>query len=294
MALQAQRTLAGSAHCIGVGLHSGRRVRLDLQPAAENQGVRFVRRDVPGRRAVVTAHWRNVAESALCTVLRNEAAVTVATVEHLLAALRLADVDNATVVLDGPEVPILDGSAAPFMRMIELCGTRAQRAARRVVVLHHALGVRAGSRVARLVPSRAPRYSVCIDFPHPAVGRQRVSFAGTELRQVAAARTFGFERDLAHLRARHLALGASVCNALVVGDDGVRNAEGLRFTDEFARHKMLDCIGDLALADGVLQADFHGHRPGHALSAALLRALHARREAWVCLPADELGDQGAA
>jgi UDP-3-O-[3-hydroxymyristoyl] N-acetylglucosamine deacetylase len=282
-----QRTLAGTAHCVGVGLHSGCRVRMTLHPARENQGVRFVRSDVLGRRALIGARWCNVDETPLCTVLRNDSAVAVATVEHVLAALRLAGIDNATVEVNGPEVPILDGSAAPFMQMISMAGTCAQPAPRRLLLLRQALSLRMGPRVARLVPSRAPRFSVLIDFPHPVVGRQHVSFGGDDLRSVADARTFGFERDLSRLRARHLALGASVRNAVVITDEGVRNVEGLRHADEFARHKVLDCIGDLSLADGWLRADFYGHRPGHALTVALLRALHARPDAWSCLPADE-------
>lgn len=286
-----QRTVRDPVSCVGIGLHTGRHVSLTIRPAGPDTGVVFQRRDVVVGRGRVSALWSEVADTRLCTVLGNEHSVTVSTVEHLLAALRGTGVDNAEIEVDGPEVPIMDGSAAPFVAMIERAGTVVQAAKRRAVVVHRPVAVRDGDRRAELVPSAISRVSVEIDFPHPAVGRQSASATlgpdGFD-RELACARTFGFAAELESLRARGLALGGSLRNAVIVDEAGVVNDDGLRFADEFARHKVLDCVGDLSLAGAHVLGHFRGYKTGHALNHALIRSLFADRSAWSYVRLDEI------
>jgi UDP-3-O-[3-hydroxymyristoyl] N-acetylglucosamine deacetylase len=292
-----QTTIARVIECPGIGLHGGRNVAMQLHPAPPNSGIRFLRRDVPADRAVIPASWKNVVDTRLCTVLGNEHGITIGTVEHLLAAIRSRGIDNLTIELDGDEVPILDGSSAPIVDILRQAGAVDQRLPRRAIFIERPIAVRQGERVAVLEPGAVPRISVEIDFDSPAIGRQSLSvdLVGDLFdTEIAPARTFGFASDLRQLRAEGLALGGSMQNAVLVDRDRVVNAEGLRFADEFVRHKILDCYGDLALAGAPIFGQLHARRPGHILNHALLREMYRQRHAWSLLTIDEIMARGAA
>ncbi|HRQ64041.1 MAG TPA: UDP-3-O-acyl-N-acetylglucosamine deacetylase [Xanthomonadaceae bacterium] len=285
-----QRTLAVAVAIDGIGIHSGRAVRLGLHPAAADAGVVFVRTDLPEGAGIVRATWDRVVNSRLHTLLGNATGATVSAVEHLMAALAASGIDNLRIVLDGPEVPILDGSAAGWMALIEATGTRPLSAPRQVIRVRRPVHVLAGEAWATVLPANDRRYSVSIDFAHPAIGRQRYDFrldGAAFRRDIAPARTFGFLRDAAKLQAQGLALGGSADNAVVIGEAGVLNLDGLRFPDEFVRHKLLDLIGDLHLAGAPILGHVIAHRPGHALNHALLHALMTAKDAWTLAPAGE-------
>jgi UDP-3-O-[3-hydroxymyristoyl] N-acetylglucosamine deacetylase len=279
---RAQRTIAHRIGCVGIGLHGGRKVSLTLLPAAADTGVMFVRTDLPGR-PVIPAVADRVGDTTMCTALVGPDDAKVATVEHLMAAFALAEIDNVTVELDGPEVPIMDGSAAPFLFLLECAGVREQdRPLRRIEVIKPVV-VEAAGKMARLDPAPFTSFAASIEFDHPAVGAQAlaVPFEPKRLARVLGpARTFGFAADIEQLRAMGLARGGSLDNAVVVGPDGVLNPGGLRFADEFVRHKLLDAIGDTFLAGAPILGRWTGHRAGHALHVKLVRALLADRTAW--------------
>ncbi len=277
-----QHTLAGPAIFAGVGLHGGQRVRAAVLPAPPGSGVVFVRTDVKGDNRVV-AIGSNVVDTRLNTMIGNSAGVTVSTVEHLLAALAALEVDNAVVELDGPEVPIMDGSAEPFVQMIDHTGRRRQEAPREYLRVLAPIEVRDGDKRARLVPSSRFEMSFEIAFDSPAIGRQRVDLAMDEASfrgELANCRTFGFLHAVEALRSAGLALGGSLENAVVTDGDGVLNPEGLRHPDEFVRHKALDAMGDLYLLGCPLIGRFEGLYAGHALNNALVREVLARPKAW--------------
>jgi UDP-3-O-[3-hydroxymyristoyl] N-acetylglucosamine deacetylase len=278
-----QRTLRQSIACTGTGLHSGAKVKLTLHPAPADHGIVFRRTDRAAAAADVAARWDNVADTRMCTTLANAAGTAVGTVEHLLAALAGYAVDNCLVEIDGPEVPIMDGSAEPFAFLIECVGLVDQDAPRRAIEILKV--VRAGDdrHYATLSPASSTALSFEIDFENAVVARQRLSL---DLRdhtfrdELARARTFGFAHEVEQLRRMGLARGGSLDNAVVIAEDRILNREGLRFPDEFVRHKILDALGDLYLAGGPLIGRFHGHRAGHALNNQLLRALFANRANW--------------
>ena len=291
MARAAQCTLKTSIPCVGVGLHCGQGVGVLVRPAEPSTGIRFVRRDVPPGTALIPALWHQIVDGTLCTTLGNEQGTRIGTVEHLLAALRGCGIDNAVVEVDGPEIPILDGSAEPFVNMIERAGVVRQNAPRSAMVVREPVEARDGDRFVRIEPSPVMRITVEIDFPRTAIGSQRYSIEFVEpvfKREIAGARTFGLAADLDRLHAADLALGGSCRNAVIVDDEGIVNEEGLRFADEFARHKILDLVGDLALAGVPVIGHVHAYKPGHALNHALLNKLVARPAAWSYVMVDEL------
>ncbi|HET8947620.1 MAG TPA: UDP-3-O-acyl-N-acetylglucosamine deacetylase [Candidatus Polarisedimenticolia bacterium] len=256
----------------GVGLHSGAQTRVEILPAPVNHGLLFARRDLGGRE--IPASPEAIGDSSLATTLGRDGA-SIATVEHLLAALQGLGIDNARIEVDGPEIPILDGSAAPFVNAIRRVGTTAQNAARRPVTVKRPLTVRDGERAILALPSRDFRISYAIDFPHPAIGYQAVALALDEevfAASIAPARTFCLLRDVQAMRASGRARGGSLDNAVVVGDEGIVGG-ALRFRDEFVRHKVLDLIGDLALLGAPLQAHVVVFKGGHRLHAQLVRRL---------------------
>jgi UDP-3-O-[3-hydroxymyristoyl] N-acetylglucosamine deacetylase len=288
-----QRTLRWPIQYVGLGLHSGRRVSMSLKPAGPDTGIAFLRKDVPAGTGWIPARWYHAAESELCTVLLNDQGVQVGTVEHLLAALRGCGVDNALIELDGPEVPIMDGSSEPFVSLIERMDTVTQPAARHAIWVQRPVELRQGEAYAILMPSRAPRITVSIDFADTAIGAQTLSVELVDeafRRDVARARTFGFAHQLAELRSRGLARGGSLRNAVLVDGDRIVNREGLRYQDEFVRHKILDAYGDLSLAGVTVLGHYYAHRPGHALNQALVRALFHERGSWSYLSLDEFHD----
>ncbi|WP_370980136.1 UDP-3-O-acyl-N-acetylglucosamine deacetylase [Agaribacterium sp. ZY112] len=271
-----QHTLADSFHCLGRGLHTGLKVAMTVQPGDENSGYIFRRRDVLHGNPEIAARWYNVGETNLSTTIMNKMGVRVSTIEHLLAALRGCGIDNAYITLDGPEVPILDGSALPFVRQIRQVGLVKQSAQRRALLVQKPVFVADGKSSVSLIPSALPRVRVDIDFEHAAIGCQskQVTVAGRLFEhKLAGARAFGFEEDVAALRKLGFARGGSLSNAVVVGKDKVLNEEGLRYKDEFVRHKCLDAVGDMALAGPHIIASYHGRRSGHRLNNLVLRSL---------------------
>ena len=288
-----QRTLKTCIPYVGTGLHSGCRIGMLVRPGEINTGVRFVRNDVPTGRGIIPALWHHVVDTRLGTIIGNEFGVSVSTIEHLMAALHGCGIDNAVVELDGPEVPILDGSAEPFVAMIERAGIVHQGAKRWAILVQDTVEVSDDDKFVRLEPCPITRITAEIDFPDTAVGRQRLSVVMTEpvfKRDLARARTFGFADQIEGLYERELALGGTAQNAILVDGDTVVNEEGLRFYDEFVRHKILDIIGDLSLAGVPVIGHFHGYKPGHALNQTLLRKLMSTEHAWSYVMLDEFED----
>lgn len=273
-----QQTIATSARLSGAGVHSGKPATLTVRPAPEGTGVRFVRTDVSDRNAIIPALVTMVTTTELGTNMSNDAGVSVATVEHFLAACSGLGVDNIIAELDGPELPILDGSSHPFVELLEQAGVAEQGAPRRVLKILKPVEVVHGKKFARLSPGKGFEMRVIIDFPTKAIGRQEIRFAmapGAFARDVAWARTFGFAHQAEQLHAMGKGLGASMDNTIVVEGDVILNPGGLQSDDEFVRHKLLDVIGDLFLAGGQIEGLYEGEQPGHALNNQLLRAVFA-------------------
>lgn len=278
-----QRTVNTVVRCSGVGLHSGSDVTMTIHPAGPETGIRFRRTGLAGGPVEIAATWKNVVERPLSTVLANDHGITVATVEHLMSAFLGCGVDNALVELDGEEVPAMDGSAAPFVAMIEGAGYLEQDPPRWVLEVLKPVAVCEPHRSVALLPSDAFEIDFEIEFDNPVVARQSWSISvnhETYKREVAEARTFGFLQDVDQLRSMGLALGGSLDNAVVIDEDRIVNEGGLRFDNEFVRHKVLDAIGDLYLLGGPLLGQFRGMRAGHALTLRLLQALFATEDAW--------------
>jgi UDP-3-O-[3-hydroxymyristoyl] N-acetylglucosamine deacetylase len=270
-----QRTLKSLVSASGVGLHTGRKVRMTLRPAPPDTGIVFRRVDLPVP-VDIPARAELVGETRLSSCLVRDGA-KVYTVEHLMSALGGLGVDNAFVDLDAPELPIMDGSASPFVLLIQQAGIEEQGAAKRFLRVMRRVEVRDGDKWARLDPYEGYRLSFSIDFKHPVIDRSTqsvaVDFAETSyLKEIARARTFGFMHEVETLRESGLALGGGLDNAVVLDEYRVLNAEGLRFADEFIRHKLLDAIGDLYLLGRPLLGAFIAHKSGHALNNRLLRA----------------------
>lgn len=298
-----QKTLRNSVHCSGIGLHSGATVGMTIHPAAENSGIRFHRTDLRGDAATVKACWRNVVEAQLCTTLANPAGTEVATVEHVMAALYGCGVDNAEIEVSGSELPIMDGSAWPFVFLIECAGIAEQTAARRAIAVRKPVEVGDAGRSAALVPAGDFSVAVSIDYEDCAIACQSYSGRIGEdnfKSELARARTYGFRTDAERLRAAGFARGASLDNAVVVEGERVLNRDGLRYSNEMARHKALDAIGDLYLAGAPLIGAFAGRRSGHKLYHRLLAELFADESAWSYIahpqpaPAQPAAGDGAA
>jgi UDP-3-O-[3-hydroxymyristoyl] N-acetylglucosamine deacetylase len=291
MKLGKQTTLRDQAVLTGVGVHSGLPVTLTLHPAEADTGIRFVRTGLPGSRdREIKADTRSVTATEFATVLGDGSGPLVSTAEHILAALRGLGVDNAVVEIDGPEVPIMDGSAAAFVRAIDQVGLQSQAAPRRFIRVLKPVSVTVGDAVAEFRPySRGFRIEATIEFNHPLIGRQTIAYDGrpeTFRRDFARARTFGFMRDVSKLWSAGYALGASLENTLVISDSRILNPEGTRFPDEFVRHKVLDAVGDLALAGAPLLGLYRSVRGGHKLNHAALSALMVDTSAWTLVEAE--------
>lgn len=295
---QGRRTLKTAIGCVGTGLHSGRRVSLTLRPATAGTGILFRRTDLG---IAIPARFDRVVDTRLCTALvaEEQPQARIGTVEHLMAALAGTGITDAVVELDGPEVPILDGSAAPFVFLLDCAGTQALNLPAPVIEVRRSIRVEDGAAFAELHPAREAGFeaAMTLDYDAPAIGRQHLSLRVTPASfraGLADARTFGLAEDVARLRAAGLAQGGSLDNAVVVDGPLVLNPGGLRRPDEFVRHKLLDVVGDLALAGAALSARFVGHRSGHALNNRLLRALFADRGAWAWIEAAELPADGVS
>lgn len=281
--------------CAGVGVHSGSHVRMVLSPAPVDTGIVFVRSDVRGVASnSIAAHADSVSETRNCTTIRNSSGVELATIEHLMSACAGLGIDNLIVEVDGPEVPILDGSSAQFVQVLLNAGVKRQQAARRVIKILEPIEVRMGAKSAALLPSEGYDgldMDVTIRFADPAIGTQRRRVhlsAETFLNEIADARTFGFLADVETMRAAGLGLGASMANAVVVDSGRVVNPEGLRFDDEFVRHKMLDAVGDLSLAGAPLLGAYSSYKGGHRLNSLVLQALFADASNWTMVQAPKI------
>jgi len=278
-----QRTLKNVIRATGVGIHTGEKVYMTLRPAAVNTGIVFRRVDLDPV-AEIPALANNVSDTRMNTTLEH-AGVRVSTVEHLLSAMAGMGIDNAYVDLSSAEVPIMDGSAGPFVFLIQSAGIEEQSAAKRFIRVLESVEVRHGDKWARFDPHEGFKVSFKIDFNHP-VFRSHTSFASVDfsttsfLKEVARARTFGFMRDLEMLRNRNLVLGGSMDNAVVLDDYRVLNEDGLRYEDEFVKHKVLDAIGDLYLLGHGLIGAYSGYKSGHELNNLLVRDLLRKPESW--------------
>ncbi|GAB3307363.1 UDP-3-O-acyl-N-acetylglucosamine deacetylase [Luteimonas notoginsengisoli] len=278
-----QRTIKNVIRATGVGLHSGEKVYLTLRPAPIDTGIVFRRVDVEPA-VEIPADAELVSETTLCTGLSRDGA-KVQTVEHLMSALAGLGLDNLYVDLSAAEVPIMDGSAGPFVFLLQSGGIVEQGAAKRFIRIKRPVEVRDGDKVARFEPYEGFRLGFTIDFNHPAIpsaqSRAVIEFSTENyIREVSRARTFGFMRDLEYMRERNLGLGGSMDNAIVLDEFRVLNDDGLRYGDEFVRHKILDAVGDLYLAGHAVIGAFEGYKSGHALNNKLVRALLAERSAW--------------
>ncbi len=278
-----QRTLKTLIRATGVGLHSGVKVTIVLRPAAPDSGIVFRRVDLPVP-VDIKADPQSVGDTRLASCLECDG-VKIATIEHLMSALAGLGIDNLYVDVDAPELPIMDGSAAPFVFLLQSAGIEEQNAAKRFLRVRKTVEVKEGDKWARLEPYDGFRLAFSIAFSHPAVAQSgttvSVDFAeNSYVREVARARTFGFMQDVEFMRDQGLALGGSLENAIVMDEYRVLNNDGLRFADEFAKHKLLDAIGDLYIVGHPLLASFTAHKSGHALNNTLLRALLADASAW--------------
>ncbi len=292
-----QRTLKSVIRATGVGLHTGDKVAVTLRPAAPDVGIVFRRIDLPVPIDIVADAFK-VTDTRLCSALEASGA-KVATVEHLMSAFAGLGIDNAYVDLTGSEVPIMDGSAAPFVFLIQSAGIEQQPAPKRFFRIKSTVEVTDGDKWARFEPFEGFKLSFSIEFDHPAFERSaqaaHVDFADTSyVKEVARARTFGFIQDVEALRDSGLALGGSLENAVVVDEYRVLNVEGLRYSDEFVKHKLLDAIGDLYLIGHPLIGYFSAHKSGHALNNRLLRATLDSKDAWECVTFEREEDAPAA
>lgn len=280
---QNEHTLERCAIMAGMGLHTGEKVRLSVRPAPSGTGVVFIRTDVFGRDNVIEASAGNVTQTRLGTVITNKAGVSVSTIEHLMAALAALGVDNVIIELDGPEVPIMDGSALPFVQLLDQAGYRRQHAAQQAIEILEPIEVIEDDKRAAFYPCDRFEVRFEIEFPTKAIGHQVIDLVVTEdsfRTELAAARTFGFLEGVEALRAAGLARGGSLDNAIVIVGNKVANPEGLRFADEFVRHKALDAIGDLYVLGMPIIGRFEGVKAGHGLNNALVKALLSRPEAY--------------
>lgn len=285
-----QKTLKSAVTFKGVGLHKGADVTLTVRPAAAEHGVWFKRTDVKDKDAMIAAHWANVRQLPLCTTLVNADDVSVATVEHLMAGLAGCGINNALIEVDGLEVPILDGSSVEYVQAFIKAGTVEQNAPVRTIEILKPIRVADGDAWATLEPHPEMQLDFEIDFPDQAIGKQTKSLAmanGAFVRELCNSRTFCRNSDVEHMRAQGLALGGTLDNAVVVDGAKVLSPSGLRHSDEPVRHKMLDALGDLALAGAPIRGRYVGHRAGHSLTNSLLRELFATPGAFRIVECDK-------
>ena len=270
-----QQTIKDSILFKGIGLHSGKDVELKLEPAETNNGIRFIRVDSE-QNNVIEAIWSNVSETLLSTTISNAYGLKVSTIEHLMSALSGLHIDNLNIFINASEVPIMDGSSKPFVHMIENVGIKEQNKKRKILNVKKTIEVTNDNSSVKIIPNNQFSIDFEIDFPSQLVSKQSCQLQlinGNYKTDIAAARTFGFEKDVENLRSNGLALGGSLDNAVVVGESEILNKDGLRYTDEFVRHKILDSIGDLYLAGSPIIGYFYGNKSGHYLNNQLLRKL---------------------
>ena len=270
-----QQTISNSISVKGIGLHTGNLVELTLEPAAVDNGIKFIRVDKKNDN-LIEAIWSNVSETVLSTTISNSHGLKISTIEHLMSALSGLHIDNLNIYINANEVPIMDGSSKPFVEMIEEIGIKKQSKKRKLLNVKKSIEVSENNTSVKIVPNNQFSIDFEIDFPSKIVSKQSCQLQlinGNYKTDIAAARTFGFEKDVKYLRSNGLALGGSLDNAVVVGENEILNKDGLRYTDEFVRHKILDSIGDLYLAGSPIIGYFYGNKSGHYLNNQLLRKL---------------------
>jgi UDP-3-O-[3-hydroxymyristoyl] N-acetylglucosamine deacetylase len=276
-----QRTLKKEITCASIGLHTGRKVNMTIRPAGVDAGITFIRKDLANHN-FIKADMYNVSDTQLATTIGNNGA-RVSTVEHLLSAFSGMGLDNAIVEVDAPEIPIMDGSALPFVKMLKNVGTKVQGKGKKLLVITQPVSVSDGDGEAMFLPAPGFEITYKIDFKHPLISEQsyHVVFSDVAYEQeICSARTFGFLKDVEYLQAKGLALGGSLKNAVVLTEDKIINKEGLRFPDEFVKHKILDAIGDLSLLGMPIIGHFMAYKSGHKLNNMLLKELLAHEECW--------------
>jgi len=273
---QKQQTFINDFSFTGIGLHSGKKARVNISPNTINTGINFIRTDIKNKNRVIKALWFNVSSSVLSTTISNSEGVSVSTIEHLMSALSGMHIDNANIYINGPEIPIMDGSSMPFVELFEKAGIKKQKAFRKIIKVTKEVEVSKDDSYVKISPFDQFSVDFEIRFESHLINRQSCQLQlinGNYKSDISAARTFGFEKDVEDLRANGFALGGSLKNAVVVGEKNILNNEGLRFKDEFVRHKILDSIGDLYLAGNPVQGYFRGKKSGHYLNNQLLRKL---------------------
>ncbi|MDE1152950.1 MAG: UDP-3-O-acyl-N-acetylglucosamine deacetylase [Micavibrio sp.] len=291
LASVSQHTVKHPFTVTGVGVHSGAPATLTVKPAAPFAGIMFVRTDIKDRANVIAARWNNVTDTKLCTVLTNADGVSVSTVEHILSAFAALGLDNAIVEIDGPEIPIMDGSAEAFVAALDKTGLLRQNEHRRVLRIKKTVTYTEGDKEVTLSPSESQFFGFEIAFDNPVIGRQKYTHQlkeATYRADIAAARTFGFLHEVEALRKMGLARGGSLDNAIVVDGDRVLNDGGLRFKNEFVRHKILDAIGDIYLIGLQMVGHYHGVKAGHAMNNKILHVLFSQPDAYEIV---ELGSE---
>jgi len=283
MSIILQKTINKKVSCGGVGLHSGREVKMSLFPAPENSGIIFKRTDVLDKNSLIIANYKNVVATNLGTLIENVDGVRVATIEHLMAAIWGLGIDNLLVELDEQEVPIMDGSSAAFIFLIECAGLHIQKEPRKIIEILKKIEVVDGDKSLMIEPATEFFVDLSIDFNHHHLGQQDFSFHSNRIsfkNDISRARTFAFENYIEKMHKAGLALGGSLKNAVVIGENGIINPEGLRYKDEFVRHKMLDFIGDIFLAGGYIVGHFKGIKAGHSINNKLLHKLFSDNTSW--------------
>lgn len=277
-----QHTIKESITFVGIGLHTGKNVSAVIRPAGENSGINFMRKDAPSGRGLITGKWYKVTDTHMSTSLSNEHGIIIKTVEHLIAALRGCGIDNALVEVEGPEIPIMDGSAAPFVDTLLKIGLQEQSAARHLIWVHRPIEYRNGDKYAIMMPENRTRYTVEIEFDNELIGTQVSSFdlVNDNIKYIAPARTFGFMEQVPQLEREGLIKGGSLSNAVLLDGENVLNKDGLRFRDEFVRHKILDCVGDFGLIGLQILGHYYAKKPGHETNHQFIRSLFNRRDAW--------------
>ncbi len=278
-----QTTIKQDITITGIGLHSGKDIHLTLKPAPADHGLVFIRTDLEDNKNTIPALWDKVVDTRLCTVVANESGASVGTIEHLMSALCAMGIDNLIMEITGAETPIMDGSAQPFINAIEKAGIQTLTKTKRIIRILKDIQVEKDGKKVTLSPASTATYTGRIEFDHPEIGDQDYSVQlvnGNFRHEIAEARTFGFLHEAEYLRANGLALGGSLDNAIILDTDKILNKEGLRYDNEFIRHKLLDAIGDLYLAGAPIQGEYKGLKAGHEMNNAILHALFADHSAW--------------
>lgn len=276
-----QRTVRDNVSCTGIGLHSGEKVGLTIKPAAPDSGIKFIRKDLPKHR-IIKANHENVINTHMATTIgMNGTRVT--TIEHLMAAFFGFGIDNARVEIDGPEVPIMDGSCAPFVFLLKSVGIKEQNKPKQFIVIKKSFKIKEGNRFICINPSKELKISYTVDFHHPLITNQKydLNFSGKDfINEISRARTFGFLKDSEIIKEAGLAKGVSLDNTIVMDDFRVLNEDGLRYKDEFVRHKIMDFIGDLAILGSPIIGHFEIYKSGHSLNQSMLKKLIDNKRYW--------------